>query len=96
MALGEDAGIGGGGGTVEGDFMEAWDRLVDVNLKACALVTQGVLPLMKVDGGAIVNISSDGGLRGRRGSFLYDATKAALISASKSMAVEFLGRWRSP
>ena len=85
-----NAGIGGGGGYVEQDFMQSWDRLVDINLKACAIVTQTVLPLLKVDGGSIINNASDGGLRGRIGSFLYDATKAALISATKSMAVEFV------
>lgn len=85
-----NAGIGGGGGYVEQDFMQSWDRLVNINLKACAIVTQTVLPLMKVEGGSIINNASDGGLRGRIGSFLYDATKAALISATKSMAVEFV------
>ena len=86
-----NAGIGGSGsGFVEQDFLPFWDQMVDINLKACALVAQAVLPLLKVEGGSIVNISSDGGLRGRIGSFLYDATKAALISASKSMAVEFV------
>ena len=85
-----NAGIGGGGGYVEEDFLPFWDNTIDINLKACALVARAVLPLLKTEGGSVVNISSDGGLRGRIGSFLYDATKAALISASKSMAVEFV------
>jgi 3-oxoacyl-[acyl-carrier protein] reductase len=82
------AGIGYLGGRIENGALEGWDPLMNVNLKACALVTEALLPLMKVEGGAIVNVSSDGGLRGRGGCWIYDATKAALISLSKSMAVE--------
>jgi NAD(P)-dependent dehydrogenase (short-subunit alcohol dehydrogenase family) len=84
------AGIGGGGGLIEKEFMQAWNPIVNINLRACALVTQVVLPLMKVEGGSIINVSSDGGLRGRKNAWIYDATKAALIQASKSMACEFV------
>lgn len=84
------AGIGAGGGLIEEDFMLSWDPLMNINLRACALVTQAVLPLMKVEGGSIINVSSDGGLRGRKNAWIYDATKAALIQASKSMACEFV------
>ena len=40
---------------------------------------------MKEAGGAIVNISSDGGLRGWAGCWIYDATKTDLWSVTKSM-----------
>ena len=33
------AGIGAGGGLIEKDFMHAWDPLMNINLRACALVT---------------------------------------------------------
>jgi NAD(P)-dependent dehydrogenase (short-subunit alcohol dehydrogenase family) len=82
------AGIGYLGGPVETAGAEGWDPLMDVNLKAPALVAKAILPLMKAHGGAIVNVSSDGGLCGRKGSWIYDATKAGLISLSKSMAAE--------
>lgn len=83
------AGISVGGGDVETFGLEHWDLGTAVNLRAPALVVQALLPLMKRGCGAIVNISSDGGLRGRGGSWIYDATKAGLISLTKSMAVEF-------
>lgn len=83
------AGIGYLGGPVGTAGAEGWDPLMDVNLKAPALVAKAVLPSMKAQGGAIVNVSSDGGLCGRGGSWIYDATKAGLISLSKSMAAEF-------
>ena len=40
---------------------------------------------MKEAGGAIVNISSDGDLRGWAGCWIYDATKTDLWSVTKSM-----------
>ena len=83
------AGIGYLGGRIENGAQEGWGPLMDINLKACALVVEAVLPLLQVEGGAVVNVSSDGGLRSRAGSWIYDASKAALISLSKSMAVEF-------
>ena len=83
------AGIGYLGGRLETAGVDGWGPLMDVNLRAPALVAKTVLPLMKVQGGAIVNVSSDGGVKGRGGSWIYDATKAGLISLSKSMAAEF-------
>ena len=53
------AGISGGGqGRLEGDFLPTWDAVMNVNLRATVLVAKALLPLLKVDGGAIVNISS--------------------------------------
>ena len=85
------AGIPSDGGLIEQEFMHAFEPIVNVHLRACALVTQALLPLLKQQGGAIVNVASDGGLRGRRGIWIYDAAKAAIIQASKSMACEFAG-----
>ena len=83
------AGIPSSGGLVEQEFLHAWEPIMNVHLRACALVTQALLPLMKSGGAAVVNVASDGGLRGRRGIWIYDAAKAGIIQASKSMACEF-------
>ncbi|NOY07765.1 MAG: SDR family oxidoreductase [Spirochaetes bacterium] len=85
------AGIPSSGGLVEEEFLHAFEPIINIHLRACGLVTQAVLPLLKQNGGAIVNVSSDGGLRGRRGVWIYDAAKAGIIQASKSMACEFAG-----
>ena len=78
------AGISGGGqGRLEGDFLPTWDAVMNVNLRATVLVAQALLPLLKVDGGAIVNISSDGGHCGRRGALVYDASKAGVVQATQ-------------
>ena len=48
-------------------------------------------PVLKlVEGGAIVNISSDGGHCGRRGALVYDASKAGVVQATKTMACELV------
>lgn len=54
------------------------------------MITQVLLPLLKQEGGAIVNVSSEGGFLGRPRQVVYDAIKAALVSVTKTMAQEFV------
>jgi NAD(P)-dependent dehydrogenase (short-subunit alcohol dehydrogenase family) len=84
------AGIIGGPGTVEEDGGQiAWDRVMGVNLRAAAMVTHVLLPVLRAARAAIVNVTSDAGHKGRRGSWIYDATKAGLSMLTRSMACEF-------
>lgn len=53
-------------------------------------MTQMLLPLLKKVGGAIVNLSSEGGFLGRPRQVVYDAIKAAVVSVTKTMAYEFV------
>lgn len=67
-----------------------WDRILGVNLSGPFFMTQAALPhLLKVSGN-IVNIASSNGLRGTPYTLPYAATKAALISMTKTMAMEFV------
>ena len=85
------AGIGGSGqGRLETDFLSTWDPVMNINLRGTLLSAKAVLPLMKEEGGAIVNISSDGGHRGRPGALVYDASKAGVVQATKSMACDLV------
>ena len=85
------AGISGSSqGRLEGDFLPTWDAVMNVNLRGTVLVARALLPLLKVDGGSIINISSDGGHCGRRGALVYDASKAGVAQATKSMACELV------
>ena len=54
------------------------------------MITQELLPLIKEEGGAIVNLYSEGGFLGRPNQWVYDAIKAGLVSLTKTMAVEFV------
>lgn len=65
------------------------DRHIALNLKSMLLTTQGAIPLMrKGGGGVIINVSSIEGLRAAPGFAVYAACKAAMISFTKTMALE--------
>ena len=66
-----------------------FDRLIAVNLRAPFFATQAVLPVMRsAGGGRIVNIASQMGVVAAESIALYSLAKAALISLTKSTAVE--------
>lgn len=68
---------------------DQWDAVLDVNLKGSILCAQAAARLMVAGGraGAIVNVSS-GAVRGKRLGVHYSASKAGLIGATRSMALE--------
>jgi len=71
--------------------LEVWDRVVEVNLKSFVLTTRHAVPLMRhAGGGAIVHFSSCQALRGDvRPQDAYGAAKGAILSMSKSIAIQF-------
>ena len=74
---------------------EAFDIVVDVNLKGVFNCTQAVAPYMikQGEGGVILNASSVVGLYGNFGQTNYVATKAGVIGMTKVWAREF-GRYQ--
>ena len=81
----------GGPLRLEEVHLDAFDRLVHTNLRAAILCAQAVLPAMrKARWGRIVNITSRAAL-GKEGRTLYGATKAGLISVTKTWALELGG-----
>jgi NAD(P)-dependent dehydrogenase (short-subunit alcohol dehydrogenase family) len=67
---------------------EHWDAIMDINAKAVFFATQVVLPTMiEQKRGVIVNLSSMAGKIGSRNNLPYNASKAAVISMTKSLAV---------
>nr|WP_307775954.1 beta-ketoacyl-ACP reductase [uncultured Cetobacterium sp.] len=69
---------------------EAWDAVIDVNLKGLFNITQQVAPIMMSNGsGSIVNMSSVVGVYGNIGQTNYVATKAGVIGLTKAWAKEF-------
>ena len=72
---------------------EAWDAVIDTNLKGAFNLTKPVGRLMvKQRAGRIINISSVIGLMGNAGQANYAASKAGLIGFTKSVAKEFASR----
>lgn len=73
---------------------EEWDQVSDINLRGCFLGCREAARRMiarKDTAGAILNIASVSGLRGRAGLAHYTATKHGVIGLTKSLALE-LGR----
>jgi NAD(P)-dependent dehydrogenase (short-subunit alcohol dehydrogenase family) len=67
---------------------EHWDAIMDINAKAVFFATQAVLPAMIAQKrGAIVSLASMAGKIGSRTNLPYNASKAAVISMTKSLAL---------
>jgi NAD(P)-dependent dehydrogenase (short-subunit alcohol dehydrogenase family) len=71
---------------------EHWDAVMDVNAKAVFFASQAVLPVMITQkSGAIISLASMAGKVGSRGNLPYNASKAAVISITKSLALAHAG-----
>jgi 3-oxoacyl-[acyl-carrier protein] reductase len=71
----------------------AFDAVIDVNLRAVFICTRAVVPhMIRGGGGVILNASSIVGLYGNFGQTNYAATKAGVISFTKTWARE-LGKY---
>jgi len=67
---------------------ELWDKVFDINIKAIFLFCKYAIPVMRANGGAIVNIASISGLGGDYGMGVYNATKGAVINYTRSLALD--------
>ena len=72
---------------------DAWDQVLDPNLKGAFLTMKAVArTMMKQRYGRIVNLSSVVGLHGNAGQVNYAASKAGVIGMTKSLAKELASR----
>ncbi|RJE25096.1 short chain dehydrogenase [Aspergillus sclerotialis] len=70
--------------------VEEFDRLFNVNVRSIYLASKVLIPEMKKNGpGSTVVISSENAIRPGATQTWYNATKAGVSSATKSMALEF-------
>lgn len=80
------------GGEVISPFLDCSDEtlgdIIDVNLKGPFIASQEAARVMKEHGGTIIHIASVGAFAAQEGAAVYCATKAALVSAARSMALE--------
>jgi SDR family mycofactocin-dependent oxidoreductase len=68
---------------------DAWDSMLDINLKGAWLVARRVIPVMiRQRSGVIINNSSIAGLRGMARLSHYAASKWGLTGLTKSWAIE--------
>lgn len=72
---------------------EDWDAVMRVNLDGFFNVTQPLtMHMVGQRYGRIINMSSISGIRGNKGQVNYAATKAGIIGATKSLAIELAKR----
>jgi NAD(P)-dependent dehydrogenase (short-subunit alcohol dehydrogenase family) len=77
-------------GPVVNTSNDAFDKIIDVNLKAPFELARKLHGVMKArGGGSVINISSVGGVSPEEGLGIYSVSKAALISLTKVMAKEW-------
>lgn len=77
------------GGPLDELSAEAWDRVINTNLRAPFLCTRAALRLMKpAQSGRIINIGSIAGQRSRPNSAAYTASKHGLWGLTQATALE--------
>jgi NAD(P)-dependent dehydrogenase (short-subunit alcohol dehydrogenase family) len=81
------AGIGVGG-NVEQLSTKHWDLQLAVNLRGAFLVTRNSIPLLRESRGLVVNLASIAGTIPTPGLAAYGASKAALVSLTRSLNKE--------
>ena len=83
------AGITGPNTTTWEYPVDAWKQVLDVNLTGVFLCNRAVVPHMRAnDYGRIVNIASIAGKEGNPNASAYSASKAGVISLTKSLGKE--------
>ena len=66
---------------------DSYNRIFETNVKGVMLLTQASLPKL-YGGGSIVTIASDAGISGNYGCPLYCASKGAVVSLTKALALD--------
>jgi NAD(P)-dependent dehydrogenase (short-subunit alcohol dehydrogenase family) len=76
------------GGSVLDATEADWDRCFQVNVRGPFLCSRAAVPHLAEVGGVIVNAASAAGLIGVRDLAAYSASKGAVISLTRSMAID--------
>lgn len=66
-----------------------WDEVMASNLRAAFLSVKLAHPLLKVHGGAVVNVSSVHAIQTSSNLAAYAASKGGLLALTRAMAIEF-------
>ena len=82
------AGIHGGGETVIDTSVALWDEVLNIDLRGAYLSAKfAIQEMQKVKGGAVVHISSIGGMHGSPHGTAFQSAKGGLINLTRHMAV---------
>lgn len=67
---------------------DEWDRVMATNVRSAYLAIRETYPLMRDEGGSIVNVSSVHALATSAGIAAYAASKGALLALTRAVAIE--------
>ena len=87
-----NVGIAGPTGKIEDLEIDEWKNTIDININSHFYFSKYFIPLLKKNGGSIINLSSTAGLFGFPLRTPYAASKWAIIGLTKSLAME-LGKF---
>jgi NAD(P)-dependent dehydrogenase (short-subunit alcohol dehydrogenase family) len=79
-------------GTIENTSLQAWDDMMNVNVRASFVLMQKASPSLIERRGNIVNISSVTGLRAFSGVLAYCVSKAALDQLTRCAALDLAAK----
>jgi len=69
---------------------EEWETMLQTNIRGTAFCVKHALPeIEKAGGGAIVNLGSISSVLGQGGMVTYNATKGAILTMTRCMAMDF-------
>ncbi len=71
---------------LEGIDLDEWDRVMTVNVRGLVQVTRAAAPALRASGGSIVNVASIVGLRPGAQPLAYAASKAAVVSLTRTLS----------
>lgn len=76
-------------GTVVDHSLAEWDQIIGVNLKGAFLCSRrAIMQMRRNNGGSILNVGSEYGIKGASALALYGAAKAGLHHLTKLMAID--------
>jgi len=71
------------------ETLEAWSRVLAVNLTGTFLMCQAAIPHLLASRGSIVNLSSTAALRAHAWTAAYSASKGGVLALTYELAVEY-------
>jgi len=74
--------------TIADGEVATWDRLYTMNVKTALVATRALLPLLRVNGGSIVNVGAAAAMKAAVGMGAYAASKAGVARMTEALAEE--------
>ncbi len=81
-------------GNIEETEADDFRRLLRINVEGLYMVTRAAMPKLLAAKGSIVNIASVAGLVAVKRRFAYCASKGAVVSLTRQVAIDYAGRIR--